>query len=508
MRSPYRPRQTLPTLPTPSQSVWGQPSPGWLPASSEVQSLERWFADSDSAKVAAGLVIRVEGGWRDDELAGWLANALAGRSGWFASAAWWCLAGGARLAAEVDPDRRAVAWASVAVLLAQALPAAGVESSPVASAELPQLTLAEAVAQAKGPAARAATERAMAETGAAAVLTELLRLACRFPGHAGHLAISAAALAQLAPSLAASDLARLLPAIAEGLAENSTQGSWQAAHRQRMATLAERLTAMADRRDPEKSRAFAEPKFRVHLLDGGAEGALKAMLRAAEVGVPHELLAGSLVMAAAERVLRADVHQAADPDSLEGPADTQGLLLLASATRQLRGQVPARDWLELALLTASWTAALAPLDLPESKRTALPDAASLHQTWDHGPEIAKVIKSLQEGRAEQAIAVLRAYLLLALPEQPLCVQLRQAAVALPVAAGLGRCTATALLNAGIDEFLALADLPQRERILAAAVRGALSVRAPADPVLLAEMALRRLQLGGQPESRVGLGPQF
>lgn len=507
MRSPHRPRQTLPAQPTPSRDAWGQPRAGWLPAIGEGQEPELWFAMADGAKVAAAAVLWIESGWRDDQLAGWLARELAGRRGGLTSAAWWSLAGGARLAAEVEPERRAVAWASVAVLVAQAVAGAERMEFSMGSGEGAAMPLADALAAGNGSAARAAAHRRVAGNGNAAALAEILRLACIFPGDAGTNAISAAALAQLAPSLSAADLQELLPQFAAAMAEGSVQSPWVLAHQARMAALAERLTAMADRRDPEKTRAFAEAKFRVHLLDTGAEGALKAVLRAAEVGVPHELLAGSLVMAAAERVLRADPRQAPDPDYLEGPAETAGLLLLASAARQLRGQVPARDWLELALFAASWTAALAVHDLPETRRQPLAEPAALHQTWDHGPEIAKVIKALQEGAPELAIAVLRAYFLLALPEQPLAVQMRQVAVALPAPAGLGRCLAAALLHAGIDEFLALADLPQRERILGAAVRAALAVPAPADALLLAEMALRRLQLGGSPQSRVGAGPR-
>ena len=504
MRSPHRPRQALPAQPQPSRDAWGRPQPGWLPASSESQQPKDWFAQADTAKVAAAAVMWAENGWRDDQLAGWLAGELASRRGGLTSAAWWSLAGAARLAAEVEPDRRAVAWASAAALLAQALP--GFQGA-TAAGDPPSVALAQAVASGNAAAAGAAADQLAAQQGNAEALAELLRLACLFPGDAGCNAISAAALAQLAPGLAAADLRELLPAFAVALAEGPVLSPWVLAHRQRMAALAERLTALADRRDPEKARAFAEAKFRAHLLDAGAEGALKALLRAAEVGIPHELLAGSLVMAAAERVLRADLRQAADPDSLEGPAETAGLLLLASATRQLQGQVPARDWLELALFTASWVAGLATFDLPEAGRQPLPEPAALHQTWDHGPEIAKVIKHLQEGAPEPAIAVLRAYFLLALPEQPLSVQMRQVAVALPGFSGLGRCLAAALLHAGIDEFLALAELPQRERILAAAVRAALAVPAPADPLLLAELALRRLQLGGQPQSRIGAGPR-
>jgi hypothetical protein len=72
---------------------------------------------------------------------------------------------------------------------------------------------------------------------------------------------------------------------------------------------------------------------------------------------------------------------------------------------------------------------------------------------------------------------------------------------------LPRARAAALLHAGIDEFLALADLPQRERILAAAVRAALTLAAPADPLQLAEAAVRRLHLGGLRQSILGAGPR-
>jgi hypothetical protein len=454
------------------------------------------------------VAIAVENGWRQDQLAEWLSGELARHPGALLSPGWWALAGCARLAADVEDDRRAVTWASTAALLNAAvrdLPAA--EHRPEAVAGVPLPTLAAAIAAGEAHAAASLAGEFVAQQGPTVALAELLRLACRFPGDAGVVAIAAAALAQLAPSLGATALGQLLPRFAAAMALQPRQFPWNEGHFQRMTALGPRLDAMADRRDPSKGKAFAEAKFRVHLLDAGADGALRALIKAAEVGVPHELLGASLVMAAADRILRVDLARPGDLDGLEGAEEVAGTLLLASATRQLRSHVPARDWLELALYCASWTAALAPLDQPEPARRPLPEPAALHQTWDHGPEIAKVIGALQQGAPELAVALLRAYALLALPEQPLAAQMRQVAVALPAEAGLPRARAAALLHAGIDEFLALADLPQRERILAAAVRAALTLAAPADPLQLAEAAVRRLHLGGLRQSILGAGPR-
>lgn len=509
MTAPRRSRPSLPSAPGPSSDPWGLPRPGWLPSASEAAQKLPALGAVDDARLAVLVAIAVENGWRQEQLAEWLSGELAGRPGALLSPAWWALAGCARLATDVEDDRRAVTWASAAALINAAvrdLPAADAQPQGGA-ADIPTPTLEAAVAAGQAQAAASLAGELVAQQGPAVALGELLRLACRFPGDAGVAAIAAAALAQLAPSLGAGALGQLLPLFAAALAHRPRQLPWNDGHSQRMTALGPRLDAMAERRDPSKGKAFAEAKFRVHLLDAGADGAMRALLKAAEVGVPHELLGGSLVMAAADRVLRADLAAPLDPDSLEGAAELAGALLLASAARQLRSHVPARDWLELAFYCASWTAALAPLDQPEPARRPLPEPAALHQTWDHGPEIAKVIGALQQGAPEPAIALLRAYALLALPEQPLAAQMRQVAVALPTDSGLPRARAAAILHAGIDEFLALADLPQRERILAAAVRAALTLAAPADPLQLAEAAVRRVHLGGSRQSILGAGPR-
>ncbi len=509
MTAPRRSRPSLPSASGPSRDPWGMPRPGWLPNPAEAALALPALGAVDDARLAVFVAIAVENGGRQDQLAEWLSGELAARPGALLSPAWWALAGCARLATDVEDDRRAVTWASTAALINAAvrdLAVADRKPDGVA-AGVPLPTLEAAIAAGEAHAAASLAAALLAQQGPAAALAELLRLACRYPGDAGVAAIAAAALAQLAPSLGASALGQLLPGFAAALAHRPRQFPWNDGHSQRMTALGPRLDAMADRRDPSKGKAFAEAKFRVHLIDAGADGAMRALLKAAEVGVPHELLGGSLVMAAADRVLRAELAHPGDPDSLEGADELAGTLLLASATRQLRSHVPARDWLELALYCASWTAALAPLDQPESARRPLPEPAALHQTWDHGPEIAKVIGALQQGAPEPAIALLRAYALLALPEQPLAAQMRQVAVALPTDAGLPRARAAALLHAGIDEFLALAELPQRERILAAAVRAALTLAAPADPLQLAEAAVRRLHLGGSRQSILGAGPR-
>jgi hypothetical protein len=338
------------------------------------------------------------------------------------------------------------------------------------------------------------------------VLAELARLACQQPGDGGVAAIAVAKIADLLDVAGEQGLASALAATARDLASCPQQTAWTRGHQARLQTLSARLQACATLRDDDKAKAFAEPKFRVHLLDAPVDQTLKAVLRAAEVGVPHELLAMATVLAAAERLLRLDRHNDHDSSLAEGYADGVQLLMLASAVRQLRPLVPPADWLGLLLFAAGLVSASAVLDLPPAERSPLPEPAALHQTWDHGPEIAKVITHLHAGRGEQAIAVLRAYFLLVLPEQPLCTQLREAAMADRCGEAVEQARAMSLMAAAVDEFQAASASPHRELILAAVLRTLAAAPPPRRTLAVVESAWMRRESGWQRSTRIGAGP--
>ena len=271
--------------------------------------------------------------------------------------------------------------------------------------------------------------------------------------------------------------AAILPRLARALAERPEALVYTQHHLARMAAVAPRFAAMAAAEHVEKGKAFAEPKFRPHVLDGKGDAAYRASVKALEFGVPHEILAQSLSLAASERLLRFDPRWQHDESVVEDRADGMQLLILTSAVRRLRAELTAEQWLPLYLFAVGLVHASAPLDAPERERVALPEPAPLHQTWDHGPEIAKIVAALHKHDGERAIAVLRAYFLLALPEQPLCAQLLEAALTDIAPQALDAARAIALMTAAVDEFQALATHPHRETPLCAALR---ALSAPLD----------------------------
>jgi hypothetical protein len=196
---------------------------------------------------------------------------------------------------------------------------------------------------------------------------------------------------------------------------------------------------------------------------------LRAAVKALEFGVPRELLAGSLTLAAAERLLRFDPRLDADESVVEGWPDALHLLVLTSAVRQLAVVVAADDWIALYLYAVAQVHAGAALDAAQRDRFLLPDPEAVQQTWDHGPEIAKIVVHVHAGRAERAVAMLRAYFLMVLPDQPLCRQLLEAAMADGQGPAWAQALAIAAMSSAIAEFQALGGHPHRELPLCAAV---------------------------------------
>lgn len=242
------------------------------------------------------------------------------------------------------------------------------------------------------------------------------------------------------------------------------------------------------------------------MLDGKGDAPFRAAAKALEVGIPRLLLAGSLALAAAERLLRYDAKHDLDDSVLEDRTDAQQLLVLVSALRQMHGRIPAQDWISLYFFALGLVNASGTLDAAQNDRRALPDPASLHQTWDHGPEIAKILTNFHARRGEQAIGVLRAYLLMVLPEQPLSQQLHESVLVNCADSPRQQAAAISLMTAAIDEFHALSASPHRELPLCAALRS-LSERKQTPTIAhLAEQALVSRASGWRPQPLVGSGP--
>jgi hypothetical protein len=193
------------------------------------------------------------------------------------------------------------------------------------------------------------------------------------------------------------------------------------------------------------------------------------------------------------------------PTRVEGWPDVLHLLGLATAVRKLAALVPHPEWLGLYLFAVATVHAAAALDAPEKLRFVLPEPEPLHQTWDHGPEIAKVVAHLHAGRTERAIGVLRAYFLMVLPDQPLCRQLVEAAMADLHGPAWAQAQAIAAMTAAVAAFQALGTHPDRELPLCAAVRALAGWRQARTTWRLALGAWEGRMAGTQPRVLVGAG---
>lgn len=434
-------------------------------------ALDEAMRGADSSRIAAEIIDWHARGRRSDVLAGALGAWVAHHPGGLLDPAWLALADALRATTGLDPTRVALPWLVAATLVAERLGG---------RAWLPAITAAGDGSEAELTAHVVARRAAEAESALAAALAAgtplpdverwLVRLAAAYPGDGGVTVLAATRLGDLRAAAGDAAVAAILPRFARALAERPEQLSYTRGHAARIAAVQPRFAAMAAAENPEKGRAFAEPKFRPHVLDGKGDAPYRASVKALEFGVPHDTLAQSLSLAASERLLRFDPRWQDDTSVAEDRADAMQLLLLTSAVRRLRAELPAEAWLPLYLFAVGLVHASAPLDAPERDRLALPEPAQLHQTWDHGPEIAKIVAAMHKHDGERAIAVLRAYFLLALPEQPLCGQLLEAALndVAPLPPDAAR--AIALMTAAVDEFHALAAHPHRETPLCAALR--------------------------------------
>ena len=361
------------------------------------------------------------------------------------------LADGLRNAAGIDGSRRLVPMTQVAVLSAELQAGA----SPGQTDDGHGLDL-----PASATAGSAAMERAL--------IGHLYDNAAR----AGHLAPFVAAACELRDACGDRAVATLHGALARRLADaiSVPLDVPLVGHLSRVEALTTQLDVVHAAEQPERAVAFNEPRFRRHLLDGRPEAAQKAMYKALAYGIPRELVARSLTLAAADRVLRFDPNIASRSDRREGWADVGWLLSHTSAIRQLRHRLDAPGWLSLLAHGVFLVHAAAGLDAPKRALFVLPEPEALNKTWDHGPEIARITGRIQTGDGEGAMSALRGYLLLALPEQPLCAQLGE--LLFDDLAGRPNEQANLIATgcAAIEEFNALADHPHRELLLCAAIR--------------------------------------
>lgn len=503
-----------------AQSAWdwhdhlGRHQPHARLPTTEARSQAEALAELDSAmteqaapRIAAEMIDWFAQGRRADVLACFLAAWVAHRPGGVLDAAWLVVADGVRAASDFDPSRTALPWLVAATLAAERLGGRLALTPPIAVGPGTQAALDAAVSAKDANAAEGAAQAAL-DAGVAPREVErwLTQLAAKFPSDGGLLAVAAVRLSDLRAASGELGVAPVLPRVARAWAERPERLAYTQAHAKRVAAVSSRFEAMAAAENPDKGKAFAEPKFRPHVLDGKGDTAFRASTKALEFGVPHDVLAQSLSLAAAERLLRFDPRHQLDSTVAETRADAAQLLLLTSAVRRLRADLAPVEWLPLYLFAVGLVHASAALDAPERDRQPLPEPAQLHQTWDHGPEIAKIVGALHNQDGERAIGVLRAYFLLALPEQPLCAQLVEAALMdlAPLPADAAR--AVALMTAAVDEFHALAAHPHRELPLCAALR-ALCATPPVRQTAVLGSAWLDAHIGGAgPRHLVDAGP--
>lgn len=322
------------------------------------------------------------------------------------------------------------------------------------------------------------------DDGADASLSDLLAALCERAEYLAHLAAPIAALAELQDLCrpdAVQPLINRTSALVATSCEPAVGTAAAAEHIARLGLLDDQWQRLFDAADAEKESKFQEPKFRKHLVDGTAENGFRAMAKALAFGVPRHLLAGSVGLAASERALRFDASLQDDARFAEGWTDAVHSFELAAATVRVLRRHEGPSWARL-LLTGAWVAnSGGALDAAVGERYALPQPEAIAQTWDHGPEIAKLQARLLRRDLDGAIAVLRGYLMMVLPVQPLCQQLAAVGFEDIGATSQAQLLASGALSAGVEIFSALGDHPHRELALCAAIRLATAPLCPRQP---------------------------
>jgi len=457
------------------RDLLGRPIASSSHATADKDQLDAALERADPWAIAAALIHQQQEGLELASLTARLLDWTCTRQGDATLLISRLLADGMRTAAGIGDLRRAVPMTQVASLAAELQFGAPV----VPDSDTPGALVEEAVGAGDPQAARNAIARLNdGGKGGAATERSLIELLYCHAARAGHLAPFLMAACELRDGCGDQAVAPLHAALAARLAVavGTPPDRTLIAHLERVAPLSEQWGEVHGAQSESRAGAFKEPRFRRHLLDGRAESALKAVHKALAYGIPRELVARSLTLAAAERVLRFEDAITGRADRRESWADVSWLMVQTSAIRQLRHRLDTPGWMGLLAHGVYVVHSAAAMDAAERDRTALPEPETLAQTWDHGPEIGRITGRLQAGEGERAIAALRGYLLLALPEQPLCAQLAE----LLFEDLAGRADQQAgLIAAGcaaIEEFNALAGHPHRELLLCAAIRQAAAPR--------------------------------
>lgn len=385
-------------------------------------------------------------------------------------------------------------WEGVLVALADAVRAA--EAMPAKRAGLPLAQVAALAAE-----VLRAAPHDHAQNREDAEIAALLEHAATAPESAGAADV-VASIAELSahcgPAAAAGAAGRVATALKAH--QPSTDPSWSQ-HLQHLSLLADQWQRLHDAEDDQKAAKFQEPKFRRHLLDGDEQAAFAAMAKALAFGVPRNHLLGSVALAAAERALRFDPELSDDRRYLESWADVAKLLGMVAGVARVLARSDRPQSLGL-LLTAAWQVNVAKAwDAPTASRYVLPEPAALAQTWDHGPEIAKIAGRALAGDSDAAIAALRGYLLMVLPVQPLCQQLAETAWDDLAPSASAQLLAGHALASGVELFALLGDHPHRELMLAASLRVATMPLARRQPHAAALAVLDQLDNMLRPTAR-------
>ncbi|GEM_PF-2692810 len=384
-------------------------------------------------------------------------------AGFRAGASVAALGGGlaASIAAAEGPWRRAV------VVLSDAVRVAG--AAPEKRALLPLAQAASIMAE--------TLRWTSAEANESATPAELIDALYSRGAEAGHHAPVVAAIAELAEACGDDAVGGLCARAIAAVNEPGLDDPALAAHCEREQLVDGNWETIFSAADPAKLAKFQEPKFRKHLVEGQPEAAFRATARAAAFGIPRAVLAGSIGLAAAQRLLQFDAHIAADPRRQEDFTDPIFALETAAAITRLLRHADRPEWLRL-LLYGAWLVNRLKVVDATFEPFAMAEPEPLPQTWDHGPEIAKVGARMLASNTDGAIAALRGYLLMMLPVQPLCAHLSEAAFDDHPQTATGQALVSSCLCAAVEVFSSLGDNPHREIVLGSALRAATRPLAP------------------------------
>jgi hypothetical protein len=475
------------------------------------EQLGEAMSSGDTARIVTLVAWLIEAGRSVEEVASSIAIWCGARAHAAMPAAIGALADGLRACASFEDLRVAVPLAQAATITAELLQGGseltnGALATESAAADW-AADLGASIEEGDGEGARSCVERlSSTEVGAAQVERNLLAALYRHADRVAHLAPLLARVCELRACCGDRVALPMLAVCAERLANTVGRPISEdiELHRGRFASIEDNLSAIYGAQDASRSGVFNESKFRKHLLDGTPEQAFRSMGKALAYGIERDLLAQSLSLAAADRVLRFDPSIARQSNRQESWDDVAHLLVLTSAVRQLRLRLDTPDWLRLVLQATHLVNRFSVLDAPERDRFVVPEPEAIAQTWDHGPQIAKITARILAGDTAAAMAMLRGYLLMVLPEQPLCSQIAEVSVNDVSSQPQTQAHMMAVVGASIEEFNALSEHPHRERLLCAAIRYMTGPDRGRRVHALALTCIDTLETGRRPDSHVPL----